>query len=309
MRGRSKSTAKPKISMISGPMDAKHVGGVSITGNTGPGIDHYFPGNALGPDEFPSHTFVATGKIEVPKRSGTFAHTIRRPSMSLRGNATLSRSKSTAHDPEERKTSNEGKESHDSLARSDSVMSSHSLRMRSSIARLRGRVGLEKDRSTPAVNVPSAKVEANAWKAGKDSSPLRAQDSQVRDAIASSSYSTASDHMHMKPGANRYQPTTTSQWPLPTTHQSTQQHPKRKNTTTSKAPPRPRRADSGTAVTVRDAPSEQRPIPFQHIMAVQNLAERMKLYEETRDYWAYADHGLVNWTGRAAAPKPPTYHR
>lgn len=38
-------------------------------------------------------------------------------------------------------------------------------------------------------------------------------------------------------------------------------------------------------------------------MAVQSLAERMALYKKTREYWAYADHGLVEWTGRAGGPK------
>jgi hypothetical protein len=66
---------------------------------------------------------------------------------------------------------------------------------------------------------------------------------------------------------------------------------------------RPKRADSGTAIDFDRVPAQERPSPFQDIMAVQSLAERMELYKKTREYWAYADHGLVEWTGLASGPK------
>jgi hypothetical protein len=75
------------------------------------------------------------------------------------------------------------------------------------------------------------------------------------------------------------------------------------STTTSTPPVRPKRADSGTAIAFDKVPAQERPLPFQEIMAVQSLAERMALYKKTREYWACADHGLVEWTGRAVGPK------
>ncbi|KAF2853857.1 hypothetical protein T440DRAFT_292047 [Plenodomus tracheiphilus IPT5] len=309
MGGRSKAATKPKISMISGPMDVKHVGGVSIMGHTGLDIDHYFTQTSLEPDEVPSHTFVATGKTEI-KRSGTIGHAIRRPSMSLKDSATHTRSKSISHHPEAQQLRNHYSQSQ-AIARSDSVTSSQPLRIRPSISRLRRRVGLDKDVSATAISVPSAEASGNNRQAQTDHSPLNVQTSRAYDTVASSIHSTASDHVPMSTGATSYRQTPPAQWPLPSTQQHSllvQHKPRRTNTTASRPPARPHRADSGTAIAMTDDLNKPRPIPFKEIMAVDSFAERMKLYEKTRTYWAYADHGLVDWTGRAAAPKPAAYH-
>jgi hypothetical protein len=70
-----------------------------------------------------------------------------------------------------------------------------------------------------------------------------------------------------------------------------------------KLPVRPKRADSATAIDFHDVPVDERPLGFKEIMAVQSYVDRMTLYKKTRDYWANADHGLMEWTERAVAPK------
>ncbi|CBY02318.1 hypothetical protein IAQ61_006903 [Plenodomus lingam] len=318
MGGHFKAKAEPMISTISGPMDAKHVGGIDVTGNMGSEIDHYFTKSALEPDELPSHTFVATGKIEVPKRSGTFAHSIRRPSISLPATITLSRSKSISHHAEARKPPTVANESHKPFARSDSVMSGQSLRMRPSISRLRQRIGLDKEKSSTAVGIiRSVEIKTKSEHTQTNRVPsLRAQDSRARDTTTSSTSSSPSHHTLAKinpPPSVPPSTTNTTNRPLPPPPQRTLNHAPKPNPTTSKPPtagPHPNHADPRTAPPpTRAIPNQQQnPIPFQDIMGVDNLAERMHLYKATREYWAYADHDLVAWTGRAAARKPLGYY-
>lgn len=80
------------------------------------------------------------------------------------------------------------------------------------------------------------------------------------------------------------------------------EHPVRKDTPPP-LPVRPRRADSGTAIEFDDAPVEERPMGFKEITATQSYKIRMALYEKTRDYWANAEHGLAEWTGRTGGPR------
>ncbi|KAF3035822.1 hypothetical protein E8E12_006009 [Didymella heteroderae] len=68
-------------------------------------------------------------------------------------------------------------------------------------------------------------------------------------------------------------------------------------------PVRPRRSDSGTAIVSDDAPEEARPLGFKEIAAMRSYKDRMALYEKTRDYWANAEHGLAEWTGRTGGPR------
>src|SRR5690349_17678594 len=92
--------AKSKIRAISGPLDAKHVGGVNVTGSNSSSLDTYFADTTLEPDELPSHTFVATGTTEVPRRSDTISNVMRRPSLSLKRSLSRLRTKSISHLPD-----------------------------------------------------------------------------------------------------------------------------------------------------------------------------------------------------------------
>ncbi|KAI8938856.1 hypothetical protein NX059_004717 [Plenodomus lindquistii] len=299
---------KPKISMISGPMDAKHVAGVNVMGYTGSSIDDYFTKTALEPDVLPSQDFVATGETEVLKRSDTIAHAIRRPNFSVKGSAIHTRSKTISHHPDERRSRGDGAESPRSLARADSVMDSQSVKMRPSISRLRRRVGLDKDKSSAIVIVPSAADDVKDGLVQTHYTSSHAQSPQSGDSVASSIYFTVSDHIHTNIGIATSQQTPTYQSQVPVAQRSFQEDPTTTITDTSRPPTRPGHEDSGIVVAASNTLNKPQPIPFKEIMAVQSLAERMKLYENTRNYWAYADHGLVDWTGRAAAPKQGNYH-
>jgi hypothetical protein len=75
---------------------------------------------------------------------------------------------------------------------------------------------------------------------------------------------------------------------------------------TETAPPlpaRPKRADSGTAVDFDSRSLIEKPKSFKDILAIQNYKDRMALYEKTRNYWANAEHGLAEWTGRSGGPR------
>ena len=62
---------------------------------------------------------------------------------------------------------------------------------------------------------------------------------------------------------------------------------------------RPKRADSGVAVDLNHVSNTERPMGFREILAVPSFAERMALYKKMREYWAYNDHGLNDWTSKA----------
>jgi hypothetical protein len=79
--------------------------------------------------------------------------------------------------------------------------------------------------------------------------------------------------------------------------------PPRMKETPPPLPVRPRRADSGTAIEFDNLPVAERPMGFKEIAAMQSYRDRMALYEKTRDYWANAEHGLAEWTGRSGGPR------
>jgi hypothetical protein len=330
--------AKSKVLVISGPMDAKHVGGVNVMGGNQPSmLDSYFPIRKLEPDELPSHTFAATGKIEIPKRSDTISEAIRRPSLSLRKSFSKMRRSSVSHLPEIHRATTPPNKTTTKLERSDSVVTKTSprpLRMQSSLSRLRQKVGLDRDVrvSPPASNRSTPEPEVTPQSIHKGYPPLRLRQSFSRDTSPSSRAPspprpTTSATIHRNPSIISQQATIINRRPPPTSYHSTPALPStipvRKptvahtNTASStkpaiaptistparKPPSRPKRADSGTAIAFDKIPTQERPLPFQEIMAVQSLAERMAMYQKTRDYWAYADHGLVEWTGRASGPK------
>lgn len=312
--------AKAKTLVISGPIDAKHVGGINVMGGQQPSIvDNYFSKNALEPDQLPSHTFVATGNIEVPRRSDTFGGTVRHPSVAIRRSLSKLRRSSTSHQNEPRSVSETRGRAHTEMNRSDSERSKSArpLRMQSSLSRLRQRVGLDRDQhpsppaSKPATPEPEQepKEEQESETAPtpiqKDYPPLEVRRTRsTRTASYTSRYSEP-EETPINPSRQPYhpidrKPTTIHRRPSPT---SVPAIPIVPPTTTTTPPVRPKRADSGTAIAFDKVPAQERPLPFQQIMAVPSLAERMALYKKTREYWACADHGLVEWTGRAVGPK------
>jgi hypothetical protein len=275
-------------------------------------LDSYFSKNPLQPDELPSHTFVAQGKTEVPRRSDTIAGTIRRPDLSIRHSISRLRRKSISHTSEKRSSSEERNNINIAPDRSDSVMTKKDvrpLRMQSSLSRLRQRVGLDKDLYvSPPVSKPATpEPEAAPSPIQKDYPPLRMRKSFSRIAsYASSHYSEPeqiipSMPMMPHPPSIQRQPSTIQRKPSPQPRQPVVAATKPIPNTKLLA--RPKRADSGTAIAFDDLPEQQRPMPFQEIMAVQSFADRMAMYKKTREFWACADHGLVEWTGKAGGPR------
>jgi hypothetical protein len=294
--------AKPKILIISGPMDARHVGGVNVMGNGGPNVDNYFTTiTAIVPDELPSHTFVAIGKTEVPRRSETIATTIRRPSISLKRSLSRLRRKSISHQFEAHRKSENEHQTDKPMSRSESANNYGPLRMRTSMSRLRQRVGLDCDLydAPPVFKTPSPEPEIVPEPIQKDNPPIPDKRALARLTTTSSIYSDFEPVRtnvvpRQQPSVIQLQSSTIRRRPSPIERQlsnAKQQSPQ--------LPSRPKRVDSGTAIDFNDVPIQERPIPFKEIMAVSSFAERMAMYKKTREYWASADHGLVTWTEHA----------
>lgn len=301
--------AKTKTLTISGPMNAKHVGGVNVTGSNGPNVDNYFANTSLQPDELPSHTFVASGTTEVPRRADTIASVIRRPSISIKRSLSKLRTKSISHFPQVHRD-NDGDEQFDMpIARTDSTKAPRPLKMQSSMSRLRQKVGLDRDLHEP-IPVPKAKTpepETAPEPVQKDYPPLKMRKSIARLTTASSIYTISPDAENSRTStALQRQSSTLQRQPSSAQRRASptpQRLPSNAKNPVPTRPVRPKRADSGTAIDFNDVPVQERPIPFKDILAVQSFADRMAMYKKTRDYWANADHGLLEWTGRAAGAK------
>lgn len=104
---------KPRTLTISGPFDPRHVSGVTIPGVITPAVgqENATTVSGLEPDETPSHTFVAQGNIEVPRRSNTIAISLGRPVLRLRTSFSMLRGQSgsasggaSTPEPDDRKT-------------------------------------------------------------------------------------------------------------------------------------------------------------------------------------------------------------
>jgi hypothetical protein len=303
---------KSKVLVISGPINAKHVGGINVMGGMQPSIlDSYFDKPSLEPDELPRHTFAAAGNIEVPRRSDTISGAILRPSLSLRSSFSKLRRKSVSHLSEKNRTNEPTSRDMTSRGRSDSTETRRSprpLRMQSSLSRLRQRVGLDRDlyESPPSSKPSSPEPDVIPGPIQEGYAPLPVRRLFSRDASYSSRgpephRPATSAQMHRQPSFASPQASTIHRRPSPTSYMPAVTP--EVATPARKPPSRPKRADSGTAIAFDDIPTQHRPLPFQEIMAVQSLAERMDMYKRTREYWACADHGLVEWTGRASGPK------
>ncbi|RII17980.1 hypothetical protein CUC08_Gglean002068 [Alternaria sp. MG1] len=290
--------AKTKTLIISGPMDAKHIGGVNVLGGSGSNLDNYFPSTAIVPDERPSHTFVAIGRTEVPRRSDTVAGTLRRPSVSLtRGLSRLRRS-SSSHRTEVARGAGGEQQVHSQMENSNNA--GRPLRMQSSMSKLRQRVGLDRELydTTPISKTPTPEPRPIPEPVRKDHLPLQETRALARLTTTSSIYSTPDLDSPKTRTPHKQQSIIVQRRPPPFVHQLP--------TMNTQPLARSKRADSGTAIDFKDVPVQERPIPFKEIMATPSLAERMAMYKKTREYWAHADHGLVAWTERAAGPKVAT---
>jgi hypothetical protein len=303
--------AKSKTLIISGPMDAKHVGGINVMGNRGLNIDNYFTSTAIVPDDSPSHTFMAVGKTEIPRRSDTIASTIRRPSISLKRSISKLRRSSSSH-PSEPHHKVENEQPLDKpMSRSESPNTHRPLRMQSSMSRLRQRVGLDRELydAPPVSKTPTTEPEIIPEPVQKNYRPVHDRKALARLTTASSIYTTMSDSEpartsilpHRQSSIIQRQSSTIPRRPSPIERQ-----PSNANQQPPQPPSRPTRADSGTAIDFNNIPVQERPIPFKEIMAVSSFADRMAMYKKTREYWASADHGLVTWTERAVGPKATT---
>jgi hypothetical protein len=293
-RRRTEAMAKTKTLVISGPMDAKHVGGVNVLGNSGSSFNDFFSSTAVVPDERPSHTFVATGRTEAPRRSDTVADTLRRTSVSL----SKLRRNSSSHHTEAHYGSDKGHEMGSQVKGSDSKRKP--LKMRSSMSRLRQKVGLDHESYDTAPMLNTHTPEPQHLSEPIRQEPLELQDSRAlaRLTTTSSIYSNVDPDPAQPEIIRKQRPLVVQRRPSPLESQTSNASPQ--------PPTRPKRTDSGTAIDIRNVPIQERPIPFKEILAVSSLDERMAMYKKTREYWAHADHELVAWTKCAAGPKAAT---
>lgn len=281
---------KPRTRTISAPFDAHHVGGVSIPGATNPiaGLQRSPKTFGLEPDESPSHTYVATGTTEVPRRSNTIASTLSRPSLRLKTSISILRGRSSSHSPDTYRR----KERDQTVESPDNKMPVQSLRKKPSTSRLWGR----SHHDTQPKVTPPKREEPERVPPPPPHPPLVAL---VETSLPTLTRKTSAVHI-------------TSQ----STAESPEQYksPYSFNPVTPSLPPpppkkelpsvRPKRADSGTAIDFNDVPVQKRPLGFKEITSVLSFEQRMALYQKTRDYWANADHGLDEWVGRAGFRRP-----
>ncbi|KAJ4362843.1 hypothetical protein N0V95_001217 [Ascochyta clinopodiicola] len=273
----SSAVTQPKARLISGPMHARHVGGVSITGGTGgnTSLDSYFAPTSLEPDELPSHTYAASGKVEVPRRSNTFSDAVRRPSLSLKRSISRLRSGSRTRSSEGHQRSQSDNHAIMATTGSDPIFTQPAQQKPSPIPT---RPNLSLDWDVHDYTAVSERPESNTAPKPPQKD-LRRLNPKI-SMYSMSAYSIATDYE--TPPRKEVPP------PLPS---------------------RPRRADSGTAIEFDKLPVEERPLGFKEITAVQNYKDRMALYEKTRDYWANAEHGLAEWTGRTGGPRTTQLRR
>lgn len=270
----SSAVTPPKSRLISGPMHARHVGGVSITGGTGgnTSLDTYFVPTSLEPDVLPSHTYAASGTTEVPRRSKTFTDAVRRPSLSMKRSISRLRSGSRSHSSEgHRRNSGDNRPGMmDTISDSTDPSIHHTIRRKPAPAYAGTNAGLDQD-----ILAPSTQPE---WHKEDDVPALPPKDDHhIISAYITTVYPVSQNHNNT--------PRTQTKETLPP------------------LPVRPRRADSGLGVDFDHPPIKESPKGFKEILAVKHYKDRMVLYEKTRAYWAHAEHGLAEWTGRSGGPR------
>lgn len=281
--------SRPTKLSISAPFDPRHVSGVSIPGVTVPLIGQATASVPLEPDETPSHTFVATGNIEVPRRSNSIAHSLSRPSLRLKSSISMLRGRSQSNSSALQNTQDQKKEEERGSPPERTDMSPHRkpstqhLRKKSSSSRLWMKI--HRDEPAPVTSTIPQVVsrEARTYQAERNNAPL----------FRTPSYGTPMPPPKATPYEYDYR-----NRPLPERLPTPPPKPEKA------LPNRPKRADSGTAIDLDDVPPEERPLGFQEIMAMPSFSDRMALYKRSRDYWATADHGLIEWVDKSIHSKP-----
>ncbi|KAH7081658.1 hypothetical protein BKA63DRAFT_550293 [Paraphoma chrysanthemicola] len=297
--------AKSKVLLISGPMDARHVSGVNVSSSTQPSmVDRYFDKPNIEPDELPSHTFVAHGKVEVPRRSNTIASTIRRPSISIKRSLSTLRTTSIVQLSDLHHNTMTQRQNSVQVARSGSTRANRPLRMQSSLSRLRQKVGLDRDGnadvSESTTTAPDSDIAPEPLPKDITYLPIRRPLSPLTLHSASSKpepefHWTSQTPQRKQSSTQRHMPS--EKKPLPAQPQDMPR------------PMRPKRADSGTAIDLDDVPVDERPLGFKDIQAMRSFPERMRQYERAREYWAHADHGLTEWNGNVTGSQKATTRR
>ncbi|PVI07452.1 hypothetical protein DM02DRAFT_327085 [Periconia macrospinosa] len=276
--------SKPTTLRISAPFDARHVGGVSIPGATNPLRGTGPAPVPLEPDETPSHTFAATGNIEVPRRSNSIASSLSKPSLRLKTSLSLLRGRSQGNSPSPMSAHQNKKEGESPMEYTNSSPhhSSPVQSVRKGLSSSRRWQRIHRDEPTPVTSIipPTTKAEVRPLHAEMSTRPLAPVPSRVD--LAPPPKATPHEY--------RVQPLLESTPTPPPKPPKTQ-------------PVRPRRADSGTAIDLDGVSPSERPLGFQQIRAVPSLAERMALYKKTREYWATADHGLTDWVEKSRHPR------
>jgi len=289
--------------VISGPFDARHVGGVSVGGAS---ISF---GSALASSEREEKFERIDGGSEngghAPRRSHTVAESRRRPSVRLRSslNRLRARSSEGTGDVHRRRDVflEEGK-----IGEEDGqgdVAPLKSLRKKTSSSRFWLRVHQdakrEKDELTEGTQLKSTQTVVQAKEGKGDSKEER----EVGNPYMYRGTGLPPPPPPPPPLSETKTNTTISQYtnqqshPTPAsrilahTHHNTPRKPP--------LPVRPKRADSGTAIAFDDVPMAERPLGFKEIAALPSLEERLRVYRRTREYWAGVDHGLGEWVGRA----------
>lgn len=294
---------KSKSIVISQPMDARHVGGVNVQGSGASSIDNYFSNTEADLNERSSPIQDASKKSETRGRSDTIHTTPRRSGVSWKDSLSRLRQKSFSPHSRSRRGS-EDRHPTDSQVNNQAETPDSSAtapKMQPSTTRLGQQIDFESDSddSASASRQLTARMQHASNQLQEATCTPQDRTALARLTTTSSIYSTttnlepikATTPFQRKPLVNQY-----SIFPI------------ERNMTGSKAyasesRAKPKRSDSGTAIEFDNVPAEQRPLPFQEIMAIPSLSERLAMYKKTRDYWATADHGLGEWVGLAVAPK------
>lgn len=306
----TKAMAKAKTIVISGPMDAKHVGGVNILGNGVSSLSSYFNHSGVMPAEpSSSQGLDKTKHVEARGRSDTVPSPSGRPGLSLKQSFSRLRQKSFSPARHGGRDATAADGHGASQGEKTSSSPSGHLTAQSSTTLSRHKVGLDSDSDDTA-----------SITRGRTLAPQNLSDSHAETASISpdrrvpsrppTSSSSSFIHFSMPNFDPHLTSSTVQRKPIgtPSRSRSPSQHSTTTSTTNPTHPPEPHRkahrTDSGTAIDFKDVPVEERPVPFQEIMAVPSLQARMAMYKKTREYWATADHGLSEWVDQSRVPKP-----
>ena len=255
--------------LISAPLYARYVSGVCVQGEPST-VESFFAPSNLEPDEPPSHTFVASGKKEIPRRATGISNTLRRPSLSLKRSLSRLRSNSPPITSGHRRCQSEkATEVPTSNPQSDSACTSPSLSRESTIKRSWPSLGLSRNVVFDAA--PRYKIH----ELGAIPEPPPTDDTFPEFSPTSCIHAITTDAPNPASATNRA-PTTQKKKPVPV---------------------RPKRADSGTGDEFHDFVFDEEPKCFSNMVAMQAYEERMAMYDSMPNYWTTTEYGLGEWNG------------